>query len=339
MIVVMEGSATQADIDHVVEKLTEAGFKAHVTVGVEKTIIGAIGDKRNMPIESIGAAKGVLEVVPISNPFKLVSRESSAVDTVINVKGVKIGGNNFVMMAGPCSVESREQLFSTAESVKKAGATILRGGAFKPRTSPYSFQGMGEPALKLLKEAGEKYNMPIITELMDADDLDAINEYADIIQLGARNMQNFSLLKKVGKLNKPIMLKRGGGATIEEFLMSAEYIMAEGNRNVMLCERGIRTMETKYTRNTLDLSVVPVVKKLSHLPIIIDPSHGTGKWYLVAPMAKAAVAVGADGLMIEVHPNPDCALSDGPQQLTFENFDKLMGEVKQIAEFSGKKLN
>ncbi len=339
MIVVMEGSATQADIDHVVAKLTESGFKAHVTVGVEKTIIGAIGDKRNMPIDSLGAAKGVLEIVPISNPFKLVSRESHPSDTVIEVKGVKIGGNNFVMMAGPCSVESREQLFSTAESVKKAGATILRGGAFKPRTSPYSFQGMGEPALKLLKEAGEKYNMPIITELMDADDLDAINEYADIIQLGARNMQNFSLLKKVGKLNKPIMLKRGGGATIEEFLMSAEYIMAEGNRNIMLCERGIRTMETKYTRNTLDLSVVPVVKKLSHLPVIIDPSHGTGKWYLVAPMAKAAVAVGADGLMIEVHPNPDCALSDGPQQLTFENFDKLMGEVKQIAEFSGKKLN
>ena len=339
MIVVMEGSATQADIDHVVAKLTESGFKAHVTVGVEKTIIGAIGDKRNMPIDSLGAAKGVLEIVPISNPFKLVSRESHPSDTIIEVKGVKIGGSNFVMMAGPCSVESREQLFSTAESVKKAGATILRGGAFKPRTSPYSFQGMGEPALKLLKEAGEKYNMPIITELMDADDLDAINEYADIIQLGARNMQNFSLLKKVGKLDKPIMLKRGGGATIEEFLMSAEYIMAEGNRNIMLCERGIRTMETKYTRNTLDLSVVPVVKKLSHLPVIIDPSHGTGKWYLVAPMARAAVAVGADGLMIEVHPNPDCALSDGPQQLTFENFDKLMGEVKQIAEFSGKKLN
>ncbi len=339
MIVVMEGSATQADIDHVVAKLTDAGFKAHVTVGVEKTIIGAIGDKRNMPIESLGAAKGVLEIVPISNPFKLVSRESHPADTIIDIKGVKIGGNNFVMMAGPCSVESREQLFSTAESVKKAGASILRGGAFKPRTSPYSFQGMGEPALKLLKEAGEKYNMPIITELMDADDLDAINEYADIIQLGARNMQNFSLLKKVGKLNKPIMLKRGGGATIEEFFMSAEYIMAEGNKNIMLCERGIRTMETKYTRNTLDLSVVPVVKKLSHLPIIIDPSHGTGKWYLVSPMAKAAVAVGADGLMIEVHPNPDCALSDGPQQLTFENFDKLMGEVKQIADFSGKKLN
>ncbi len=338
MIIVMEPKASQEQIQHVIDKLTEAGFKTHLSRGVEKTIIGAIGDKRLMPIESLESASGVLEIVPISRPFKLVSREVKPEDTVIQVGNVKIGGGHFVMMAGPCSVESREQMIETAKAVKAAGANMLRGGAFKPRTSPYTFQGLGEQGLKYLAEAREITGLPFITELMDSEDLDLVAKYADVIQLGARNMQNFSLLKKVGKIKKPVMLKRGGNATIEEFLMSAEYIMAEGNTNVILCERGIRTMETKFTRNTLDLSVVPVVKRLSHLPVVIDPSHGTGKWYLVEPMSKAAVVAGADGLMIEVHPNPDCALSDGGQSLTPENFSSLMSQVAKLVEFTGKKI-
>ncbi|HEY9857628.1 MAG TPA: 3-deoxy-7-phosphoheptulonate synthase [Stenomitos sp.] len=333
MIIVMKSDASAEQIQHVIDKLSTLGFKTHLSQGVERTIIGAVGDKRAITTDSLMLIDGVSEVIPIRKPYKLVSREAHPEDTVIRVGPVEIGGTEkLIVMAGPCCVESREQLMATAEAVKEAGATILRGGAFKPRTSPYSFQGMGEEGLKLLAEARDRYDMPIITEVMDTEDVDLCAAYADILQIGARNMQNFSLLRKVGKTHKPIMLKRGLSATIEEFLMSAEYILSEGNGNVILCERGIRSVETAHTRNTLDISAVPVIKRLSHLPIIVDPSHGTGHWYLVPPMAKAGLVAGADGLMMEVHPQPEEALSDGPQALLPKTFAKLMQELQAMKD-------
>lgn len=333
MIIVMKSDASAEQIQHVIDKLSILGFKIHLSQGVERTIIGAVGDKRAITSDGLMLIEGVSEVIPIRKPYKMVSREAHPEDTVVRVGAVEVGGREkLVVMAGPCCVENRDQLMATAEAVKNAGATILRGGAFKPRTSPYSFQGLGEEGLKLLAEARERFDLPIITEVMDTEDVDLCAEYADILQIGARNMQNFSLLRKVGKTNKPIMLKRGLAATIDEFLMSAEYILSEGNRNVILCERGIRSVETVHTRNTLDISAVPVIKRLSHLPIIVDPSHGTGHWYLVPPMAKAGLVAGADGLMIEVHPQPEEALSDGPQALLPKTFTKLMQELQAMKD-------
>lgn len=337
MIIIMKPTATDEQINHVVEKLKKHGFGTHISKGIERTVIGAIGDKSAIELETIQMLQGVSEIVPIRKPYKLVSREFKIEDTQIQItKDVFVGSKHPIfVMAGPCSVESREQIIETAIAVKKAGARALRGGAFKPRTSPYSFQGMGEEGLKLLAEARDKTGLPIVTEAMDTREIAVVEKYSDIIQIGARNMQNFSLLKEVGKTGKPVLLKRGSGSTIEELLMSAEYIMSEGNHNVMLCERGIRTIET-YTRNTLDLAAVPVIKKLSHLPVVIDPSHGTGKWDLVTPMAQAAVAAGCDGLMIEVHPNPEEAMSDGPQSLKPEKFEELMKKISAVAKAVGR---
>ena len=333
LIIVMKSDATAEQIDHVIEKLGSLGFKTHLSKGVERTIIGAVGDKRTVTTESLLLLDGVSEIVPIRKPYKLVSREVQPHDTVVRVGGVEIGGaNKLVVMAGPCCVESREQLMITAEAAKAAGASILRGGAFKPRTSPYSFQGLGEEGLKLLAEARELFGLPIITEVMDTEDVELCARYADILQIGARNMQNFALLRKVGRTQRPVMLKRGLAATVEEFLMSAEYIMSEGNSQIVLCERGIRAVDNTHTRNTLDISVVPVIKRLSHLPIIVDPSHATGHSYLIAPMAKAGLVAGADGLMIEIHPQPEEALSDGPQALLPEAFAKLMQELNAMQD-------
>jgi len=339
MIIIMKPDATDEQINHVTEKLKKLGFGVHLSKGTERTVIGAIGDKTTLQLETIQMLPGVSEIVPIRKPYKLVSREFKVEDTVVEVsEKLNIGDQMPVaVIAGPCSVESREQILEVAEAVKKAGAVALRGGAFKPRTSPYSFQGLGEEGLKLLKEAKEKTGLPIVTEVLDTRDVSLVAKYADVLQIGARNMQNFTLLREVGKVGKPVLLKRGPGATIEELLMSAEYILSEGNRNVILCERGIRTLET-YTRNTLDLSAVPVIKKLSHLPVIVDPSHGTGRWDLVPPMAKAAVAAGADGLIIEVHPHPDEALSDGPQSLKPDTFAELMSDLKHVAQAVNRAL-
>ncbi len=337
MIIVMEKSATQENIEKVCELVRSVGLDVHISTGTERTIVGVIGDRRKLNGKPIELLEGVAKIVPIVEPYKLASRSFKPDSTVIKVGDVEIGGNELVLMAGPCAVESREQIIETAEIVKKSGAQILRGGAFKPRTSPYSFQGLGEEGLKMLAEAREKTGLPIITEVVRADTVGLVAEYADILQVGARNMQNFHLLKEVGKIDKPVMLKRGMAATIEEWLNAAEYIMNEGNFKVILCERGIRTFET-YTRNTLDLSAVPVVKHLSHLPIIVDPSHATGKWRWVCPMAKAAVVAGADGLMVEVHPNPKEALSDGPQSLNFESFMQLSKSIAKVAEIVGRKF-
>jgi 3-deoxy-7-phosphoheptulonate synthase len=329
VIIVLEQGATREQVDRIVKTLEEKGVQIHYSKGVDKTILGLIGNKQtlaNLPVERF---EGVEKVVHVSEPFKLAGRSFHPEPTRIQVGDITIGGNEPVVIAGPCSVESREQILETAKAVKKAGAHILRGGAFKPRSSPYSFQGLKEEGLKLLAEAREVTGLPVISEVMDPENLDLVAEYVDILQLGARNMQNFHLLKKVGRTNKPVMLKRGLSATMEEWLMSAEYILSEGNSNVILCERGIRTFET-YTRNTLDLSAVPVIKHLSHLPIIVDPSHGTGKWRYVTPMARAGLAAGADGLMVEVHPNPEAAWSDGPQSLTLENFSSMMEDLKSM---------
>ncbi len=304
MIIVMKPGATKAEFNHIIEKIKEYGFQAHPIVGTERTVIGCIGDERSKTqLQSLEVAPGVESVMPILKPFKLASKEMRKERTVVKVGKYSIGGSQFVVMAGPCSVETREQILKSAEVVKKAGAQVLRGGAFKPRTSPYSFQGLEEEGLKLLAEAREKTGMPFVTEVITPTDVALIAEYADMLQIGARNMQNFALLKEVGRIKKPILLKRGMSNTVKELLMSAEYIMSQGNYNVVLCERGIRTFED-YTRNTCDLSAVPAVKELSHLPVIVDPSHGTGVRSLIAPLSKAAVAVGADGLIIEVHPNP-----------------------------------
>ena len=339
MIIIMKPDATDEQINHVTEKLKKLGFGVHLSKGTERTVIGAIGDKTTLQLETIQMLPGVSEIVPIRKPYKLVSREFKVENTVVEVsEKLSIGDQMPVaVIAGPCSVESREQILEVAEAVKKAGAVALRGGAFKPRTSPYSFQGLGEEGLKLLKEAKGKTGLPIVTEVLDTRDVSLVAKYADVLQIGARNMQNFTLLREVGKVGKPVLLKRGPGATIEELLMSAEYVLSEGNRNVILCERGIRTLET-YTRNTLDLSAVPVIKKLSHLPVIVDPSHGTGRWDLVPPMAKAAVAAGADGLIIEVHPHPDEALSDGPQSLKPDTFAELMSDLKHVAQAVNRAL-
>jgi len=339
MIIIMRPNATDEQINHVIEKMKQHGFGIHLSKGVERTVIGAIGDKSAIELETIQMLPGVSEIVPIRKPYKLVSREFKAEDTVVKItKDLSIGaGQKIAVIAGPCSVEGREEIMAVAQAVKAAGAVALRGGAFKPRTSPYSFQGLGKEGLELLLEAKKSTGLPIVTEVLDTREVALVAEYADVIQIGARNMQNFTLLREVGKTGKPVLLKRGSGATIEEFLMSAEYILSEGNRNVILCERGIRTLET-YTRNTLDLSAVPVIKKLSHLPIIVDPSHGTGKWDLVPAMAKAAVAAGADGLIIEVHPHPDEALSDGPQSLKPDTFAELMRDLKRVAQAVGREL-
>jgi len=329
MIIVMKKNATEKEIQHVAKRIEEMGLKPHLSRGVERTVIGAIGDERLLKEDQIKAIASVDSVLPIMKPYKLVSREFKKEDTIIKVGDVEIGGKNIVVIAGPCAVESREQIIETAKAVKKAGAKLLRGGAFKPRTSPYSFQG--------LAEAKKATGLPIVTEVMDTRDVAAVEKYSDILQVGARNMQNFELLKEVGKSRKPVLLKRGLSATLKEFLMSAEYIMSEGNHNVILCERGIRTF-CEYSRNTLDLNVVPAIKKLSHLPILVDPSHGTGKLDLVAPMSKAAIACGADGLIIEVHPNPEKAISDGDQSLKPKEFADLMRELKPIARAVGRSI-
>lgn len=338
MIIVMANNATEQEIEGVIRRIEDEGFKAHLSRGVEKTIIGVIGDERRLKEVALEVLPGVEEVIPILQPYKMASRSFRADRTVIDLgDGIVIGGERIHVMAGPCAVESREQLLTAAEKVKAAGATILRGGAFKPRTSPYSFQGLGEEGLKILAEAREKFGLKIVTEVMDIRTLPLVAAYADIIQIGTRNMQNFDLLKEVGKVNRPVLLKRGLSATIEEWLMAAEYILTNGNFNVILCERGIRSFET-YTRNTLDLSAVPVVKPLSPLPVVVDPSHGLGRWKFVAPMCRAAIAAGADGLLVEVHPNPAAALCDGAQSLTPENFAAMMDDLRRIAAALGRTL-
>ncbi len=334
MIVVMSDHAAEQHIKQVQHKLEELGFQVHRSDGVNQTILGAVGEKRGIDIRDIELLAGVREVVQITKPYKLVSREFHPDPTIIKIRDVEIGGKQFVIMAGTCAIESRELTFEVAKYVRAAGATILRGGAFKPRTSPYSFQGLGEAGLKILKDAAEKEGLLTISEVMDFTNLDLVAKYVDILQVGARNMQNFSLLKEIGKMRKPVMLKRGMAATIEDWLMAAEYIMAGGNYEVILCERGIRTFEN-YTRNTLDISAIPVVQKLSHLPILVDPSHGTGRRDKVIPMARAALAAGAHGVMIETHPRPDQALSDGAQSLFPEQFMQLVKELKLIAPAVG----
>ncbi|MGM0509152.1 MAG: 3-deoxy-7-phosphoheptulonate synthase [Fusobacteriota bacterium] len=337
MIIVMKKDATDKQKEHVKDRLRELDMKIHESHGEDRDIIGAIGDEDKLRAHPVDSYDGVEEVMEVTHPFKLASRDFKKEDTVIDVKGVKIGGDNFVVMAGPCAVESREQIIETAKFAKKQGANILRGGAFKPRTSPYTFQGLGEDGLKYMKEASEITGMPIITEIMSEEKIDLVCKYADILQVGARNMQNYALLKKLGKLDKPIFLKRGMAATVKDLLMAAEYIMSGGNHKIILAERGIRTYETA-TRNTLDLNIIPVVKEWSHLPIIVDPSHGTGRRNAVTPLARAAMAVGADGIMIETHPNPEKALSDGPQSLTFEMFKELMNQLREIAKVIDKKM-
>jgi 3-deoxy-7-phosphoheptulonate synthase len=337
MIVVMKGGCTKEEINTVVYRIEEYGLKAHISQGVEHTIIGILGQIFPELRDRMELLPGVEEVIPISKPYKLASREFHPQNTVVKINDITIGGDEIVVIAGPCAVESEDQLLTTALAVKAIGANILRGGAFKPSTSPYHFRGLGEEGLKLLAKVRKETGMPVITEVMTPEDVELVAGYADILQIGARNMQNFILLDKVGKTRKPVMLKRGISATIQEWLLAAEYILAQGNDQVILCERGIRTFET-HTRNTMDVSSIPVIKKDSHLPIIADPSHATGKWYLVTPVSLAAVAAGADGLMIEVHPNPDLALKDGAQSLTFDNFGKLMSQLIPIAQAIGRKL-
>lgn len=337
MIIVMNTRATEAQIDHVQKKLEEWGFGTHFSKGVERTIIGAIGPKKPGIMESIEAMEGVDKVVPILQPFKLASREFQNETTLVRVGKVVFGGTKVVVIAGPCAVENEEQMMETAKTVKKAGASMLRGGAFKPRTSPYAFQGLEEEGLKILDNVRKEVGIPFVTEVVNPRDVDLVARYADMFQIGARNMQNFTLLKEVGKTKKPVILKRGLSATIEEWLMAAEYILSEGNFQIVLCERGIRTYETS-TRNTLDLSAIPSIHRLSHLPVLADPSHGTGKRHLVAPLSKAAIAAGADGLLIEVHPDPESALSDGPQSLNFDAFEELMAEIKPVATAVGREI-
>ena len=339
-IIVLNRKATEKNIDNLLKKLEAKGLKATISRGTEKTVIGVIGDTSRITEEEENAVrvmKGVEDVVRILKPYKLASRDFKSQNTIIKVKGKVIGGKKIPVIAGPCAVENRAVMMNIAEKVKAAGASFIRGGAYKPRTSPYSFQGLGEAGLQYLAEASRKTGLPVVTEIMDPRDLETILKYTDIIQIGARNMQNFRLLLEVGMCNKPVLLKRGLSATIKEWLMAAEYVMSKGNQEVILCERGIRTFETS-TRNTLDLSAVPVLKQKTHLPIVVDPSHGVGKWDLVAPMAKAAVAVGADGLLIEVHTNPENAMSDGEQSLKPDAFKKLMAELKPIAGAVGREI-
>jgi len=337
MVVVMRERASDEQVQGVIAKLIEMGFDVHRSTGALRTVLGAVGGTRQFDTALLEVLDGVQEVHRITEPYKLASRTFKADNTVITIGDVRIGGDEVIVMAGPCSAESEEQVEASAAAVKRAGAKVLRGGAFKPRSSPYSFQGLGEDGLRLLKSAADRHNLKLITEVMDINQLELIERYADILQVGARNMQNFTLLRELGHSKVPVMLKRGLSATIEEWLMSAEYILSGGNMNVMLCERGIRTFES-YTRNTLDISAIPVVQKLSHLPIMVDPSHGTGKRDKVAPMARAAVAAGADGLIIEVHCDPDHALSDGAQSLFPSQFDRLMAELRIIAPAIGRSI-
>jgi 3-deoxy-7-phosphoheptulonate synthase len=329
MIINMFSTATEEQISHVVERVKECGFQPHLIRGAERTVIGAVGKNRGRraELESLRVAPGVEDIIPIAQPFTLVSRELKSESTVVLVGGVRIGGPEIVVMAGPCSVESRDQLLQTARAVKQAGATILRGGAYKPRTSPYDFQGLGVEALKLLREAREETGLPVVTEVVGIEELEIVVEYADLLQVGARNMQNYPLLRRLARVPRPILLKRGPSATIKEWLLAAEYLLAGGNSNVLLCERGIKTFETD-TRNTLDLAAVALAKELCHLPVIVDPSHATGRRSLVPPAARAAVAIGADGLLIEVHPCPERALSDGAQSLDLKGFADLMQDLR-----------
>ncbi len=338
MIVAMQEGASEEQIQGIIDHLVRMGFEVHRSTGERQTVLGAVGARSDFDVRDIEVLNGVQEVHRISSPYKLAARSFRPAGTVVELgNGLKVGGEGVVVMAGPCSVESREQLFSTAEQIAAAGARVLRGGAYKPRSSPYSFQGMGEDGLKLLREAGDRFKMLVISEVMEISQIPVLLPYVDILQVGARNMQNFNLLRELGRVRKPIMLKRGIAATIEELLLSAEYIMSGGNYSVILCERGIRTFET-YTRNTMDISAIPIVHKLSHLPICGDPSHGTGRRDKVAPMARAAVAAGADALLLEVHCNPDKALSDGAQSLYPEQFTKLMQELRIIAPAVGRAI-
>jgi 3-deoxy-7-phosphoheptulonate synthase len=333
----MRQSATPEEIRGVVAAIEARGFKAHPIPGVQRTAIGITGNRGAVDAPVFESLPGVLEVIPVTHAYKLVSREVKAENSVVHIGAVPVGGPGLVIAAGPCAVESHDQMLTVARRVKQAGAHILRGGAFKPRTSPYSFQGLGEEGLKILAAAREETGLPVVTEALDVEGVDLIERYADCIQIGARNMQNFSLLKRAGRAKKPVLLKRGLAATLEEFLMSAEYILSEGNYEVVLCERGVRTF-SDFSRNTLDLAVVPAVKSVSHLPILVDPSHGTGRRDKVSPLSRAAVAVGADGLIVEVHHDPNTALSDGPQSITPEMFDELVSELRQIAPVIGRSL-
>jgi 3-deoxy-7-phosphoheptulonate synthase len=337
MIIIMKRGATADEISYVVEDIETLGYRAHLSSGEERTIIGVIGDERPVEPEHFEVFDGVERVVRILHPFKLASRDFHPDDSVVRINGVSVGGQQVIVMAGPCSIESREQMMETAAAVKEAGAHVLRGGAFKPRTSPYAFQGLGLKGLELLREARDAYHLPVITEVMSPQEVTLVAQYADILQVGARNMQNFALLHAVGEIQKPVLLKRGMMSTIEELLMAAEYILTHGNQRVMLCERGIRTFETA-TRNTFDINAIPVLKSLTHLPVIADPSHGTGKWELVAPVARAAVAAGADGMLVEVHCDPAHALSDGAQSLKPENFTKMVSDVRRVADAVGRTL-
>lgn len=337
MIVLMKHEALEQDVQRVVERIEKLGFKANVSKGVERTVIGIIGDERFLNKDQISLLPNVENIIPILKPYKLASREFQPTDSVISVDGVLIGGNEIVIMAGPCSVEGEEQLLESAEIVKKAGIKILRGGAFKPRTSPYSFQGMGKDGLKILEKAKRITGLKIITEVMDTTEIELVAEYADILQVGTRNMQNTKLLQNLGKIKKPVLLKRNYSATLAEFLLSAEYLLSNGNDQVILCERGIRTF-VEYTRNTLDLNIVPAIKQLSHLPIIVDPSHGTGRHDFIIPMSRAALAAGADGLIVEMHPKPEEATSDGEQSLKPEKLFQLMKEADLIAKAVGRTL-
>ena len=335
MVIIMEQGASEAQIEAVIEHLNNDGFDVHRSSGVNQTVLGAIGVKPGFDTRIIKVIDGVADVYRVTEPYKFASRTWKKENTVIDINGVAVGGNEVVVIAGPCSVESEAQMEATAAHVAAQGATFLRGGAFKPRTSPYSFQGLGEEGLRYLRSAADNHGLNVITEVMDLSKIELIHRYTDVFQVGARNMQNFDLLKELGRSDKPVFLKRGPSATIEEWLMAAEYVMSQGNPHVMLCERGIRTFET-YTRNTLDLSAVPIIKKKSHLPVFADPSHGTGIRGKVIPMARAAVAAGADGLMIELHPDPANAMSDGPQSLSFDQFIELMQQIRVIAQAIGR---
>jgi 3-deoxy-7-phosphoheptulonate synthase len=337
MMVIMRKGYTEEELTDILKRLEDVGLSGHTIVGVERTVVGVVGQVYPELADDLETMPGVDDIVPISKPYKLASREFKPDNTTIKVGDVVIGGGRTVVMAGPCAVESEEQLMATAQAVKAAGAHILRGGAFKPRTSPYTFRGLEEKGLQILKAAREETGLPIITEVMTVRDVELVSRYADILQIGARNVQNFFLLEEVGRAAKPVLLKRGFASTVQDWLLSAEYIISQGNREVILCERGIRTFETA-TRNTMDLSAIPLVKRLSHLPIVSDPSHGTGKWYLVESMAMASIAAGADGLLVEVHPNPDRALSDGAESLTFENFSRLMERAKAVSEAMSRPL-
>jgi 3-deoxy-7-phosphoheptulonate synthase len=335
MMVIMQEGATEEQVAHVVARIEEIGAAAHISKGERVTLIGAIGDREELTALPLEACPGVDRVVAILKPYKLVSREFRPADTVVSVRDTKIGGGHFAMIAGPCSIETPEQVLTAARAVKAAGGTMLRGGAFKPRTSPYAFQGLGVDGLKMMAAARDETDLPIVTEVMDPRDLEVVAEYADVLQVGARNMQNFLLLADLGKLNKPVLLKRGPSATIEELLMAAEYIVKEGNRDVILCERGIRTFETA-TRNTLDISAVPIIKLASHLPIVVDPSHSAGRLDLVLPLSLSAVAAGADGVIVETHPNPEHALCDGPQSLPTQVFGEYAARVLELVAWTGK---